>query len=178
VKTPILVLLGWILSSSIACNNNNDNPSAVPLTPSPTPTTTAPATSSAFTSLGGTWSGEWIDTRFNVRGTLVATFTVNGTAVTSVGRIGLQSLGLGDEAGTGTGTINGNILSFTFEAQTVGNGEGTLDDTGASGKGTVAGVLDFGDFTFEGSVNETTIDGTFTFTDPAGGRGTAQLTRQ
>jgi hypothetical protein len=62
----------------------------------------------SFAGLTGssTWTGTWIDTRYNVSGTLQATFTINGTSVTATGVIGLQSLGLGNESGTGTGTIS------------------------------------------------------------------------
>lgn len=160
-----------------ACNNDSANDSGPPLTPSPAPGTTT-VQRNTFSFLNGTWAGEWVDTRFGVRGSLTATFTVNGTAVDSVGTIGLRSLGLGDEQGIGTGTINGDSLSFTFEARTVGDGEGTLANGSGTGMGTVLGVLNFGDFTFDGTVDETTIDGTFAFTDPAGGRGTARLTKQ
>ena len=37
-------------------------------------------------------------------------FTVDGNVVTATGVIGLQSLGLGDEPGTGAGTIDGERL--------------------------------------------------------------------
>lgn len=131
-----------------------------------------------FAFLVGTWIGTWTDTRFNVTGTLEATMTVSGNDVQANGTIGLQSLGLGEEDGTGTGSIDGNTLVFTFEADTVGNGNGSVTEGEGSGMGTVLGALNFGDFTFEGTVNETTIDGTFEFTAPSGGRGTATLTKQ
>lgn len=170
----VLVLLAQL---SLACGDSS-NPAATPTTPSPPAATTpTPAAPSSYAFLEGDWTGEWVDTRFGVRGSLRASFTVDGNVVTATGVIGLQSLGLGDEPGTGAGTIDGERLSFTFEAQTVGNGEGDVEGGSGSGRGTVLGVLDFGDFTFEGTAGGTTIDGTFQFTDPSGGRGTARLTK-
>ena len=66
------------------------------------------------------WVGTWTDTRYNVSGTLNATFTVNGSTVTATGVIGLASLGLGNETGSGTGTVSGQTLTFTFSSATVG----------------------------------------------------------
>ncbi len=64
-------------------------------------------TISQFASLTGTstWVGTWTDTRYNVSGSLNATFTVSGSSVTATGVIGLQNygIGLGDEKGTGSG---------------------------------------------------------------------------
>lgn len=137
------------------------------------------AAAPAFSSLAGSWKGTWTDTRYNVSGPLSATFTVNGTAVTTTGTIGLSSLGLGNESGTGSGTISGQTLNFTFGAATVGNGSGTLSASGpGSGTGTVTGALNFGAFTFSGHVSGTTISGNFNFTSPTGGLGTATLTKQ
>ena len=137
------------------------------------------ATPSPFSSLEGTWVGTWTDTRYDVSGTLQANFTVNGSAVTASGEIGLESLGLGKETGSGTGTVSGDMLNFTFTADTVGAGTGSLNAGGAgSGGGTVTGVLNFGAFTYTGTVTESEISGTFNFTSPTGGNGVASLTRQ
>ena len=158
---------------AVACaSKTNDGPGA------PSPTDPVIITPGEFAFLVGTWTGTWTDTRFSVTGTLEATITVSGNQVQANGTIGLQSLGLGEETGTGTGTVDGDTLNFTFEADTVGNGEGFVSDDAGSGMGTVLGVLNFGDFTFMGTVSETMIDGTFEFTAPSGGRGVATLTRQ
>jgi hypothetical protein len=143
-----------------------------------TPTDPPVITESEFAFLVGTWTGTWTDTVFNVEGTLSATMTMAGDSVEATGVIGLQALGLGDEEGTATGTISGDTLTFTFEAATVGTGEGTFSGGMGSGMGSVMGMLNFGDFTFEGTVTETTIDGTFQFTAPSGGSGVATLTKQ
>lgn len=131
-----------------------------------------------FEFLIGTWLGTWDDTRYNVQGTLQATFAVSGNDVTATGVIGLQSLGLGDEAGTAMGTIDGDDLDFTFTAATVGSGSGAATATSGSGTGSVVGALNFGDFTFQGTVTSTTMDGLFDFTSPTGGNGVARLTKQ
>jgi len=162
-----LLICGLVLAT-IACGGGGDSGSGSPTNPEPT----------AFDFLIGTWVGTWEDTRFNVSGTLEATMTVNGNMVEATGKIGLQSLGLGEETGTGVGTIDGNTLSFTFDASTVGNGEGEVAGDEGSGMGTVLGALNFGDFTFEGAVGKTMITGEFEFTAPSGGRGVASLTKQ
>jgi hypothetical protein len=145
---------------------------------STSPTDPGTVTAGEFEYLIGTWTGTWTDTRFNVSGSLSATMAMNGNAVEATGTIGLQSLGLGDEPGTATGTVDGNAISFTFNADTVGSGEGSVAGTTGSGMGSVLGALNFGDFTFEGTAEGTTIDGTFDFTSPTGGNGVATLTKQ
>ncbi len=143
------------------------------------PVESSPPRATTFTDLAGAWRGTWTDTRYNVSGTLEATFTVSGDAVRATGTIGLQSLGLGDETGSGSGTISGQNLGFTFSASTVGSGAGTLSITGTgSGSGTVTGVLNLGAFTYEGTAAGTSISGSFTFTSPTGGRGVATLTKR
>ena len=134
---------------------------------------------SPFSFLAGTWEGTWEDTRYDVSGTLEATFTVTGSNVTATGVIGLASLGLGNETGTASGTVSGDTLSFTFSSDRVGNGSGDLNTGGSgSGFGSVTAPLNFGAFNFEGSATETVISGTFAFTSPSGGNGVATLTRQ
>jgi hypothetical protein len=142
------------------------------------PTDPGEVTPVEFAFLVGTWTGTWTDTVFNVEGTLSATMAMSGSDVEATGVIGLQALGLGDEQGVATGMIDGDTLTFTFEAASVGDGEGTFSGGIGSGLGSVMGVLNFGDFTFEGTANETTIDGTFEFTSPSGGSGVATLTKQ
>lgn len=137
------------------------------------------STPSSFSFLEGTWVGTWTDTRYDVSGTLEATFTVNGSTVTATGVIGLESLSLGKETGSGTGTVSGETLNFTFSADTVGTGSGSLDaGREGSGSGSVTGVLNFGAFTYTGTVTESEISGTFNFTSPTGGNGVASLTKQ
>jgi Bacterial Ig-like domain (group 2) len=144
-----------------------------------TSTVTVTAAPAPFSSLAGTWVGTWNDTRYNVSGTLTATFAVSGSTVAATGVIGLQVFGLSNEVGTGTGTVAGQTLNFIFTASTVGSGNGTLASGGAgSGSGTVTAPLSFGAFTFAGTVTGTTISGTFTFTSPTGGAGVASLTKQ
>ncbi len=135
-------------------------------------------TSSPFGNLAGTWSGTWTDTRYSVSGSLSATFTVSGSTVNATGVIGLQSLGLGNESGTGAGTISGNTLNFTFSSSTVGSGSGTLSASGSgSGTGSVTGSLNLGAFDFSGTVTGNTINGMFDFTSPTGGHGVASLSK-
>lgn len=141
--------------------------------------TVAIAAPPSFAFLAGNWVGTWTDTRYNVSGTLNATFTVNGSTVTATGVIGLASLGLGNETGSGTGTVSGQTLTFTFSSATVGAGSGTLGTGGAgSGAGSVTGTLNFGAFTYTGNVTPSVINGTFAFTSPTGGNGVASLTKQ
>lgn len=201
MKSPFANRTGWSLVSTAllaaivagACNEMrsptapadvrpaSNSARATPLAGSNRHRAVTPPSSAApaFSSLAGSWKGTWTDTRYNVSGPLSATFTVNGSAVTATGTIGLQSLGLGNESGTGSGTISGQTLNFTFGAATVGNGSGTLSTTGpGSGSGSVTAPLNFGAFTFTGSVSGTTISGNFNFTSPTGGQGTATLTKQ
>ncbi len=161
-----LVVLGALAYPLAGCKSNHNSP-------------TSPATSADFSFLNGTWTGTWTDTRYNVTGSLQATFTVNGANVSAIGVIGLQSLGLGGESGNGSGTVSGDTLNFTFSAATVGSGAGTLKVSGAgTGNGTVTGALNFGAFTFQGTGDASKIEGTFNFTSPTGGNGVATLTKQ
>jgi hypothetical protein len=126
--------------------------------------------------LVGTWSGTWDDTIFIVSGTLDITITQSSPDLDATGTIGLSSVGLGDETGTGSGTVSGDTVTFTFNSPTVGSGNGTVTGNSISGSGTVGGALMFGDFTFSGTISGDTISGTFDFT--SGGAGTASVTRQ
>lgn len=138
-----------------------------------------PGAPGPFDFLAGTWDGTWEDTRFGVSGNVGMTVTINGNVVTAEGTIDLSSLGLGNEVGSAAGTVSGNSLDFTFQADTVGNGQGGMANGGpGSGTGSVAGVLNFGDFTFEGTTEPTMIQGTFEFVAASGGRGVVELTKQ
>lgn len=129
-------------------------------------------------SLVGTWEGTWTDTVFDVSGAISVTISQSESSLSGTGTINLESLGLGDESGTASGTIDGEIVTFTFSAATVGSGGGTISGSSVSGSGTVTGALNYGPFTFSATVSGDTITGTFDFTDPSGGAGTATLTRQ
>jgi hypothetical protein len=95
-----------------------------------------PTTSVGLADILGTWTGTWTDTVFNVGGSLDFEITEDAGTYSATGDIGLQVLGLGVESGTATGVVAGNTLSFNFSSGTVGNGAGSLIDTGpGSGKG-------------------------------------------
>ena len=166
-----LVLFAAMASFAISgCGSSDDG----------LPTGNSDGSNASFSFLNGTWVGTWTDTRYNVSGSLRAVITVTGSTVTATGTIGLQSLGLGNENGTASGTVSGQTLSFQFAASTVGVGTGTLT-AGAgngSGSGTVTGVLNLGGFTYTGTATATTINGTFRFTSATGGNGVATLTKQ
>lgn len=170
VHTLLALTLLWTVSFA-GCKSGDDMPTG----PSNPGSSTA-----AFAYLAGNWSGTWTDTRYNVSGTLQATFTVTSSAVTATGTIGLASLGLGNETGTATATVSGDTLMFTFISNTVGSGSGTLAATGGTGggSGTVTGVLNLGAFTFTGAGSAAGIQGAFNFTSPTGGNGVASLTKQ
>ncbi|MFH1865688.1 MAG: hypothetical protein ABIK85_07370, partial [Candidatus Eisenbacteria bacterium] len=89
--------------------------------------------------------------------------------------------GLGMESGSASGAITsrppGETLDFTFTAATVGSGSGTIVGTLASGTGTVTPPLDFGDFTFQGTVSDTVIRGTFDYINPGTGAGKVLMTK-
>jgi len=128
--------------------------------------------------VAGSWQGTWTDTRFGVGGEVRGTITRRGSTVTGSGVLDLSDLGLGNVTGTAEGTIAGGRIEFTFRSGPVGSGSGALTGAGGSGRGTVTGALGFGDFTFEGAATDSTIEGSFRFLSPSGGRGVASLTRQ
>ena len=128
--------------------------------------------------LSGTWSGTWVDTRYNVSGAITAVLTQNGTTFSGTGTIDLTALGIGIQSGTASGTISGNNITFTFNAAGVGSGTGSLTGTGGSGSGVVAGALNFGAFNFTGTASDILISGTFNFTSPTGGNGTIIVNKQ
>jgi hypothetical protein len=106
--------------------------------------------------------------------------TQSGSTLNGTGSIDLTSINakygysIGVESGTATGTINGSTVSFNFSSSTVGSGSGNFDGTAISGTGTVGGVLNFGGFTFQGTLSGNTITGTFNF--PTGGNGPVSVT--
>lgn len=136
------------------------------------------ASSQPLPDVAGVWRGTWTDTRFGVGGDVRGTITRQGAKVTGSGVLDLASLGLGDVTGTAEGTIAGGRLEFTFKSGPVGSGSGALTGASGRGSGTVGGALGFGGFTFEGTVTDSAIEGTFRFVSPSGGRGVASLTKQ
>lgn len=129
-------------------------------------------------SVAGTWSGTWVDDRYNVSGSINAVLTQTATTFSGTGTIDLTALGLGIQSGTAAGTISGNTMTFTFNAANVGSGSGTLAGTGGSGTGNIEAPLNFGAFTFTGTASNSQIAGLFNFTSPTGGNGTINVTKQ
>ncbi len=131
--------------------------------------------------LAGIWIGTWEDTIVQVGGDLSWNITVEGSDMSAVGTIDLSALGIGIQQGTAEGTISDSrgrtTLDFTFTASGVGDGSGSIVGSSVSGDGTVAPPLDFGHFTFQATVGDTSIWGTFNF-PPTRGAGTTRLTRQ
>lgn len=130
-------------------------------------------------SLVGTWEGTWTDTRYDVSGSISMTITLDGDTYDAVGTIDVSEISpiLGELTGTATGTIDGNTMDFNFECTDLGTGSGSFTDQLVTGAGVVGAPLNFGGFEFSGSVISGVMDGTFDFTDPSGGNGTASLSR-
>jgi len=128
--------------------------------------------------LTGDWSGRWTDTRFSVTDSVSFSIVVNGPDVSGTGTLGLMNaFGLPDEAGTITGTITGDQLSFTFTTNTA-TGGGTIINTALNdGVGSIGGLLNFGGYTFTGTVSDVSMTWDFVFDDPSGGFGTVALTQ-
>jgi hypothetical protein len=128
--------------------------------------------------LAGIWSGTWEDTVFSENGTLDVTITQSSPDLSASGTFGPGTLGGSDINGTGTGTLSGDTITFTFDAPGMGSGNGTVTGNAISGSGNLGptSVFPFGDFTFDGTIDGNTINGTFEFT--AGGMGTATVTKQ
>ena len=79
------------------------------------------------------------------------------------------------------------IINGTFDCASLGSGTASIGgafsvngkvQTGASGSGSVGSPLFFGPFVFSGTVAEGVMWGTFDFTNPGGGEGTAVLTNE
>jgi hypothetical protein len=127
-------------------------------------------------SLVGMWAGTWQDTVYTVGGTFSFVIVGGpGDSLQATGEIDLSDLGIGLQNGTAAGLVTGNTLDFEFTAASVGTGTGSVAGVAGQGSGTVTAPLSFGDFTFTGSIGNGEISGTFDFTSPTGGAGTASL---
>ena len=132
--------------------------------------------------LVGTWVGTWADTVYEAGGSMTWVISRDGSDYSASGTIDFSYFGMGLLSGSAEGTVTGaftdHVMDFTFEAAMIGSGSGTLDGGLGSGTGTVTAPLNFGGFTFQGTVGEGLITGEFDFTSPTGGKGVASLTKQ
>ncbi len=137
------------------------------------PATAAGAASAAdLSNLDGTWTGTWQDTIYGVGGDMTFDFNVAGSVFE--GTIDLSMLGLGVQSGSAS--VIAATDSFEFTGSLVGWGRGELPGDGsASGFGSVTPPLGYGDFTFNGTVGDGVLWGTFDFLSPTGGAGKAIL---
>lgn len=121
----------------------------------------------------GNWTGSWRDTVFNVSGDFQITVTRNGNTLNATGSIKLGSIPLPDDSGTAIGTISndGNTIDFAFDANAngLGNGAGKMNGRNISGTGTSV----FGSFSFDGTLDNNEVTGTFDFTSGGAGVATA-----
>lgn len=144
--------------------------------PTPRPAPPGDRDGAVLPDLAGTWIGTWQDTIYFVGGDLSFEITSTPGGYTAVGSIDLSVLGAGVQEGTAAGTVAGNQLDFTFNADGIGDGMGSLVDNAATGSGTTdTPPVSFGDFTFAGTANGQAIWGSFDFTAPTGGAGKALL---
>ena len=154
----------------------------------------ADGVSALFTDITGTWTGTWQDTIYFVSGSITMNISsTDGVSYTATGTIDVGQIdpSLGVLNGTASGTVSGTTLTGTFDCTNLGNGSFTLTDAppantasglvgiGSSGSGTVGAPLSFGGFTFTGTIDALAgaMTGTFDFTSPTGGAGTASLAR-
>lgn len=128
-------------------------------------------------SLAGTWAGTWEDTRYFVQDDFAITFVVNGSSVTATTAIGLSPWAMGEKTGAGAGTIAGNTLQYTFHADEVSDGSGTITDAVIVGVGEIIAPLSYGDYDYTGTISGNTITIDFDFVSPSGGEGVITLTR-
>ncbi len=150
-----------------------------------TTTTTSSATTTTVAgshALVGTWVGPWEDTVYMVQGSLSGTIVQAGSTLTGGGTIDLSGIGfpgISVEAGSAAGTISGGNVTFTFTSLTVGGGQGTITGNTIVGTGEVTGAMNFGGFTFVGTIDASgnSVSGIFDFTAPAGGAGVATVTK-
>ncbi len=182
-KILIIVSLFVIAILSVSfifgCASTTDSTTTTTASSATTTTTTTIATHA----LVGTWVGTWEDTVYSLDGALSGTITQSGALLSGTGTIELSDLsvsGITIEVGTATGTISGTSVTFSLSSTTVGTGSGTVSGSTISGTGTVIAPIDYGAFTFTGTVDASgnSVTGVFDFTSPTGGSGTATVTKQ
>jgi hypothetical protein len=134
----------------------------------------------------GAWFGTWADTVYQVGGLMTFSIARDGDSWFANGTIDVTSISptLGTLSGSATGTSTASPLSGTFTCTNLGSGTvaimappGFGDLATASGSGTVGSPLDFGPFTFSGTVVADGMVGGFDFTNPGGGKGIAALVK-
>jgi hypothetical protein len=153
---------------------------AVAIGPAP-----AAARTLALPDLVGTWEGAWADTVYAVGGTLRITVFRDGNVYGADGTIDVTSISpiLGLLGGSANATETGGAISGTFSCTNLGDGSfsitespGALQPLGlATGSGSVGIPLAFGPFTLSGLITDAAMAGTFVFTSPGGGAGSASL---
>ena len=129
--------------------------------------------------LVGTWVGTWEDTIYDASGAMNWTITQNGVDVDGSGDIDFSYFGMGVREGGGAGGIvsaRAETLEFTFDGDGVGNGIGNVVGNACSGTGTVTSPLEYGGFTFQGTVTNLGAEGRFFFLSPTGGAGRVTMT--
>ena len=146
------------------------------------PAQAEPSSSStaALPNIVGSWTGTWKDTIYmGLEEEYVMTWQITqvreeycATGIIDFSYFGMGPV-LGTAAGTVTGTFRADTLHLTFEGPGIGSGAGTVTGGVGIGTGTVGLPLNFGAFTFQGTVTETLIRGTFDFT--TGGSGWARM---
>ena len=120
--------------------------------------------------IAGTWEGTWEDTVYFVSSTMSWTITQDGSNYAGSGTIDMTPFawaGLGSQEGGASGSITREerqSLSFSYYADLVGLGDGVLTGDFCTGSGVVNAPLDFGFFTFQGTVTDTSVVGRFFFT--------------
>lgn len=166
---PVYVIGLLVVAAAFAFTGTDDAPRAF--------SRAAPAASDSIPDLVGTWTGMWHDTVYPpAAGALSWEITQDASSFSATGSIDLSWFGMGTVPGSAAGTLARDVLDFSFEAPGAGDGSGTLTDGVISGTGTMIAPA-FGDFTFEGTISDETIDAAFDFTDPGGGAGTMVLTK-
>ncbi len=124
----------------------------------------------------GTWEGTWEDTIYMVSGSMSWTISPDRYDYIGSGTIDLTALGLGAQEGSAGGGITRQALEFTYEANSVGSGNGVLTGNSLVGDGLVTAPLNFGYFTFRGTVTSEAAEGRFFFVSPTGGAGRVTMT--
>ncbi len=131
----------------------------------------------------GTWTGTWEDTVYQwASGPMTWTITLDQSDYWGSGSIDLSVLGfgLGDQEGGASGSLtreDRQSLSFSYYADLVGGGDAVLTGTSCAGSGVVNAPLDFGYFTFSGTITDTAAIGRFFFASPTGGAGRVTMTK-